>query len=140
MQSWSEDKGMTWGQVTAINLPNPSAGTDAVTLQDGRHLLVFNPTVQGRNILAVAISIGGASWKTVLTLEKEEAGEFSYPAVIQASDGKVHITYTWMRQSIKHIVLDLTPTALIQPEPRSRRTQQSRIQPAENCPRFIAED
>ena len=108
VQSWSEDKGKTWGPVTATNLPNPSAGTDAVTLRNGRQLLVFNPTVQGRNILAVATSLDGATWKSVLILEKEETGKFSYPAVIQASDGKVHITYTWMRQSIKHVVLDPT--------------------------------
>jgi len=43
----------------------------------------------------------------VLTLERAQ-GEYSYPAVIQAKNGKVHITYTYRRQSVKHAVLDLT--------------------------------
>ncbi|SVC07987.1 uncharacterized protein METZ01_LOCUS260841, partial [marine metagenome] len=105
-QSWSEDGGKTWSAVTATSLPNPSAGTDAATLSDGRQLLVFNPLERGRRILALAQSTDGKEWKTILTLEKEDKGEFSYPAIIQAKDGKVHITYTWMRQSVKHIVLD----------------------------------
>lgn len=110
-QSWSEDGGKTWGPMTATSMPNPNAGTDAVTLRDGRQLLVYNHTVRrgafpsGRNMLNVAVSQDGKAWKPVLTLEKEK-GEFSYPAVIQANDGKVHITYTYQRQSVKHVVLD----------------------------------
>ena len=111
--SWSDDNGETWSALEDSGLPNPDAGTDAVTLQDGRHLLVYNhatkegPEPKGRNILNVAISDDGKKWKTVLTLENEPiwAG-YSYPAVIQASDGKVHITYTYSRQSIKHVVID----------------------------------
>ena len=43
----------------------------------------------------------------MLTLESEPTGSgYSYPAVIQTSDGKVHVTYTWDRKKIKHVVLD----------------------------------
>ena len=37
---------------------------------------------------------------------ESEAGEYSYPAVIQARDGFVHITYTWKRERVRHVVLD----------------------------------
>ncbi|MFV1981249.1 MAG: exo-alpha-sialidase [Rhodothermia bacterium] len=115
-QSWSSDNGKTWGPLTATNLPNPNSGTDAVTLQDGRHLLIYNHLGSGetgwgrRGLLNVAISEDGKTWKPILTLEREEKSEFSYPAVIQAKDGKVHITYTWKRTSVKHVVLD--PSAI----------------------------
>lgn len=113
-QSWSTDGGKSWGPVTGTSLPNPNAGTDAVTLKDGRQLLVYNHTIRqkslnGREMLNVAISSDGKAWESVLTLERETTrSEFSYPAVIQSSDGKVHITYTWRRRSVKHVVLDPT--------------------------------
>jgi predicted neuraminidase len=103
---WSPDAGETWGELTLTELPNPSAGTDAVTLADGRHLLVYNHTTEGRSPLNVAVSPDGKAWSAALVLEDEPESEFSYPAVIQASDGLVHITYTWKRQRIKHAVVD----------------------------------
>jgi predicted neuraminidase len=104
-QCWSQDGGRTWSELTTTSLPNPNSGIDAVTLRDGRQLLVFNNTPRGRTPLNVAVSSDGREWKTALTLE-DQPGEYSYPAVIQASDGRVHITYTYRRQSIKHVVLD----------------------------------
>jgi len=104
-QTWSEDSGQTWSQVTLLELPNPSAGTDALTLKDGRHLLVYNHTPKGRTPLNVALSRDGRAWTTVHVLENQP-GEYSYPAVIQTADGLVHITYTWRRERIKHVVLD----------------------------------
>ena len=104
-ETWSSDKGQTWSPVTLTSLPNPSAGTDAVTLRDGRHLIVYNHTPKGRSPLNVAVSRDGKVWESALVLESEP-GEYSYPAVIQSPDGLVHITYTWKRQRIKHVVVD----------------------------------
>ncbi len=110
-QSESNDGGKTWSKMTASILPNPNAGTDALTLKDSRQLIVYNHTTRGlrfpsgRNMLNVAISNDGKKWKPLLTLERAK-GEYSYPAVIQSKDGKVHITYTYLRQSVKHAVLN----------------------------------
>jgi predicted neuraminidase len=108
-ETWSADTGATWSAVTLTALPNPSAGTDALTLHDGRHLIVYNHTSRGRTPLNVAISGDGKTWEAAVVLESSP-GEYSYPAVIQARDGKVHVTYTWKRERIKHVVLD--PAAL----------------------------
>lgn len=113
-ESWSSDQGNTWSKMKATELPNPNSGTDAVTLSDGRQLLVYNHTTKegkepnNRNMLNVAISKDGEQWDPVLTLEAQpgKSAGYSYPAVIQASDGMVHITYTYLRETVKHVVID----------------------------------
>jgi predicted neuraminidase len=104
-ESWSEDAGRTWSRMKATTLPNPSAGIDALRLADGRFLLVYNPTTRDRRRLEIAVSEDGKTWRRGLVLEDAE-GEYSYPALIQARDGRVHATYTWKRQRIKHVVID----------------------------------
>jgi predicted neuraminidase len=101
----SRDQGHSWSPVSLLELPNPNAGIDALTLRDHRHLIVYNHTTKGRSPLNVAISRDGSTWTNVLTLESEP-GEYSYPAVIQTSDGRVHVTYTWRRLRIKHVVIE----------------------------------
>ncbi len=101
----SPDNGITWGKMSLLDIPNPNSGTDAVTLNDGRHVLVYNHTPRGRSPLNVGVSTDGVNWKNVLTLETEK-GEFSYPAVIQGSDGLVYITYTWKRKNVRFVVVD----------------------------------
>jgi predicted neuraminidase len=108
-ETWSGDGGRTWSALALTALPNPSAGTDAVTLRDGRHLLVYNHTPKGRTPLNIAVSRDGTLWSAAAVLESDP-GEYSYPAVIQTSDGLVHITYTWKRERIRHVVID--PTSL----------------------------
>lgn len=104
-QVWSEDGGKTWGKMSALELPNPNSGIDAVTLSNGLHLLIYNHTPRGRSPLNLASSVDGVSWSPTLLFE-DQPGEYSYPAIIQTSDGLVHATYTWQRKRIKHVVLD----------------------------------
>jgi predicted neuraminidase len=104
-EAWSQDGGQTWSRMSATQLPNPSAGIDAARLNDGRFLLVYNPTSRGRRKLSIAASADGKTWRHAVGLE-DSPGEYSYPAMIQTRDGLVHVTYTWKRQLIKHVVLD----------------------------------
>ncbi len=108
-ETWSADTGRTWTPLALTALPNPNSGIDAVTLRDGRQLLVYNHTSSGRTPLDVAVSRDGKTWSPPFALETAP-GEYSYPAVIQTRDGLVHVSYTWNRTHIKHVVID--PAAL----------------------------
>ena len=103
-ESWMGATWEEWGAMQATSLPNPNSGIDAVMLKDGRALLVYNHTARGRSPLNVAVSKDGVVWQAALVLETDP-GEYSYPAVIQAKDESVHLTYTWKRQRIKHVVV-----------------------------------
>ncbi len=130
VETWSTDDGRTWSPLTATSLPNPNAAIDAVSLRDGRFVLVYNPLVRdrgrwvgSRRRLDVAVSDDGHTWRPALVLESDPQveeggappGEYSYPAVIEASDGRVHVTYTWRRRNIRHAVID--PTRLVPRDP-----------------------
>ena len=115
-QSWSEDAGKTWQTLSRGPLPNNNSGFDGVTLADGRHLLVYNHSTRtqegmghkGRGILNLAMSDDGLDWGAALVLDyiDEPNKQFSYPSVIQARDGLVHLVYTWHRERIKYVVID----------------------------------
>jgi predicted neuraminidase len=118
--TWSKDNGKTWSELESTGLPNPSSGADAVTLVGGRHLLVYNHSQrpnersnigESRSMLNAAVSADGKQWQAALVLENSP-GEYSYPAVIQTRDGLVHITYTWQRKRVRHVVVDPTKLEL----------------------------
>lgn len=120
VESWSYDRGETWTTPAAIALPNNNSGTDAETLKDGRQLLVYNHVLppadadEGRGVrspLNIALSDDGKTWQAAVVLESDR-GEYSYPSVIQSSDGTIHVVYTWKRQKVKHIRLDPDKLAL----------------------------
>lgn len=106
MQSFSYDGGNTWSAISKTSLPNPNSGTDALTLTNGTHLLVYNPLINGkddRSKLNIAYSEDGNTWEDVYVLEDQTKGEYSYPAIIQDEDDNIHITYTYQRKNIKHL-------------------------------------
>ena len=129
--SWSSDGGRTWSALAKSGLYAVNSGSDAMTLQDGRHVLVYNyrdrpggspqnyrpellagitnpPTgPRARWPLVVSVSRDGVAWKQALTLEDAPLRHgYAYPAVIQTRDGKIHVTYTFDRRMIKHVVID----------------------------------
>lgn len=112
--TYSSDNGETWTKLRLIDTPNNNSGIDAVTLKDGRQLLVCNDKAIPKGIkggkglrtpLSVMLSDDGEHWKHWITLEDSPIGQYSYPSVIQTSDGHVHCVYTWRRQRIKHVEL-----------------------------------
>ena len=113
LESWSSDNGETWSPLAKSSLPNNNSGTDAVTLKDGRHLLVYNhildPAGQPkgpRTPLNLSYSNDGKNWYAALVLEDSPIGQYSYPSIIQTSDGMVHIVYTWRREKLKYVKVD----------------------------------
>jgi len=110
MQAFSYDGGNTWSAITKTRLPNPNSGTDALTLSNGKHLLVYNPLINGKNDrskLHIAYSEDGIVWEDVYVLESHKRGEYSYPAIIQDSENKIHVTYTYERKNIKHLTFNI---------------------------------
>jgi len=100
------DAGLTWTQARPIDVPNPNSGIDAVALRDGRVVLVYNNTPRGRTPLNLAISRDGEQFRMFKTLE-DQPGEYSYPSMIQGSNGDLHITYTWNRKKIRYTRIPL---------------------------------
>jgi len=106
-QSDSFDDGLTWNTVKATELPNPNSGIDAVRLRDGRLILIYNNTTSGRTPLTLALSSNGDHWQNFYTLENQP-GEYSYPALIQARNGDLLMTYTWNRVKIRFVRFPLS--------------------------------
>lgn len=111
MLSHSDDQGYSWTYAKETSLPNPGASVEVIKLKSGNWLLAYNDVEDGRYSLAVALSDDeGASWKWKKHLEYKKGDSFSYPSVIQAKDGKIHITYSYATsknmESIEHVAFD----------------------------------
>ena len=108
----SEDYGQSWTPLLPSGLENNNSGVDGLVTKDGLRLLVCNPLRQGRNKLALLGSYDGLEWKTLLILEDQPEGEFSYPAIICRKDGTLDITYTYNRVKIKHVQIHETSPSI----------------------------
>lgn len=110
--TYSSDNGETWSKLQLIGTPNNNSGLDAVTLSDGTHVMICNekPIPHGikngkglRTPLSLMKSTDGVNWQHWMTLEDSPISQYSYPSIIQTSDGHIHCIYTWRRQRIKHV-------------------------------------
>jgi len=103
----SYDYGMTWNESKPTTLKNPNSGIDLIRLKDGRLVVVFNDSFDRRTPLNIGLSEdNGENWK-IWDLEREE-GEYSYPSIIQSGDNLIHLVYTYRRETIKHIVIEIS--------------------------------
>lgn len=116
--TWSDDNGATWSDLSLLNMPNNSSGTDALTMKNGEHVLVYNhvwpkegTSKSYRSPLNIAVSENGIDWNAALVLEDSHISQYSYPSIIQGKDGMLHVVYTWRRQKIKYVKID--PSKLV---------------------------
>ncbi|MCH4551651.1 exo-alpha-sialidase [Aestuariibaculum lutulentum] len=116
--TWSEDNGQTWSPLELLNMPNNNSGTDAVTMKNGEHALIYNHVWPNKDMfksyrspLNIATSKDGVNWDAALVLEDSKISQYSYPSIIQGSDGMLHCVYTWRRQKIKYVKID--PSQLV---------------------------
>jgi len=97
-RSISSDNGKTWNMVEDSEIPNPGTAADVVVLKSGNWALVHNDVEEGRYRLSVWLSEDeGINWPHRKILVNGEPGSEvrgHYPAIIQGSDGKIHVSYT----------------------------------------------
>ncbi len=119
LQSESRDRGRTWSPATPSALRCPGAGVAMYRLRNGHLVVVFNDSATERTPLSIALSVDeGATWKTPLELEPNP-GEYSYPCVIKTSDDRIHVCYSFLRRTIKHVAMtEEWMHALASPEDR----------------------
>jgi len=108
LRAESGDVGQTWSDLSPTPLPNPSSGFDMITLAHGACLGVINNSFQDRSDLTLVLSRdGGKTWKTLKILENAPGREYSYPFIMRDRQ-TFHLTYTFERQRIKHVVFNET--------------------------------
>jgi predicted neuraminidase len=102
----SSTAGETWSESARVDLPSPNSSLMAARLPDGRLLLAFNNSDHRTKLSLAASDDDGRHWKVVYEFPEEE-GFFSYPALLATPGGTVHVTYTWNRVQIKHVMFNL---------------------------------
>ena len=110
--SESSDLGESWTSSIKLDIPN-TASVEVLVLKDGRWAFVGNDIPDGRNQLVLWLSDDEGKtwkWKTYLENMEPKAGGFSYPCLIQTTDGLLHLTYSYHlpgeMKSIKYVVVN----------------------------------
>jgi len=105
------------GESGADFVINPDSSPTAVRVGSGalgQTLLIHNPQTSGRHRLVIEASHNGLrGFKRLATLEYEpptvegvEFNEYSYPSAALVGD-KLHVSYTYQKRFIRHVVLQV---------------------------------
>ena len=104
------DGGSSWSAITPTPLANPDAAIAALRISSGELLVAFNDSEHDRSNLSLALSENdGDSWELVHVFEPPapvdiaSAARFAYPWLLESTDGKLHLLYTWERDRIVHV-------------------------------------
>ena len=111
--STSKDNGESWALAKKTDIPN-EASVEIFALKDGKWVYFGNDISDGRYKLSLYLSDDeGNSWykKEVIEFSPDRKASFSYPCLIQTTDGLIHISYSYSfgsrNESIKHVVIDV---------------------------------
>jgi predicted neuraminidase len=100
----SNDHGHTWSPSVSLALPNSGTGIDQARLAGGDTVVVFNNDPLLRFPLSAALSHDdGQTFAAIADLNDEcdlPACDYSYPSVLQHSDGTIWVSYSVDRQTI----------------------------------------
>ena len=110
--SESSDQGESWTASVKSDIPN-TASVELLNLQDGRLAFLGNDIEDGRYRVSLYLSDDEGKtwkWKTRLEDHPRDKGGYSYPCLIQTTDGLLHITYSAhadnKNKSIKYVVVN----------------------------------
>jgi predicted neuraminidase len=103
----SDDGGVSWQGGAPLPMPNPDSSVAVLRLASGTLLLVANPVnFRSRHLLQLFLSEDeGRTWTPSHVVENdlEHKVDFSYPALLQTRDGRIHLAYTYKYQAIAHV-------------------------------------
>lgn len=86
-----------------VNLP---VGAESVLQLGSQRLLAAgNPQGNRQQLVLWQSHDNGAHWQSSRIIEQADDGaaEFTHPFLLLAADGRIHLTYSWRRQAIKHL-------------------------------------
>jgi predicted neuraminidase len=103
----SNDLGNTWTGLQSTTLPHPNSGFDMIRLRNGTYLGAINKSFDNRDNLTLVISSDrGRTWKDLKVIENNPDNEYSYPSISRSEGGLYHMTYTYERKRVKHVVFN----------------------------------
>ncbi|MDH3568513.1 MAG: exo-alpha-sialidase, partial [Desulfobacteraceae bacterium] len=78
-----------------------------IRLSNGYYLGAINKSFDNRDNLTLVISGDrGRTWKDLKVIESDPDNEYSYPSISMSEEGLYHMTYTYERKRIKHVVFN----------------------------------